>query len=288
MFNLKKRLKKYEKYLIEEEKSKETIKKYVSDIIKFMSWLNKNGGELSLTKTKIIEYKNYLQSIGNVDKTVNGKLSLLNSFFDFNNAKKFKVKLIKIQKEYFISKEKQLTYTDIKKLLETCKKLGKDRLCMIIQVISNTGIRVSELKYITVESINRGKANVRCKNKRRYVYLSQTLSDSLKHYCKRHNIKNGPIFITRNGNPILRTNVWFEIKNICVKTGIDKTKGFPHNFRHYFAVTFYNATKDIDKLATLLGHTDINTTRIYTIEDEKAHIELIEKLNIPRIIMTKE
>lgn len=288
MFNLKGRLKKYVKYLREEEKSKETIKKYVSDITKFINFLDKNGGEFSLTKSKVIEYKDYLQAIGNLDKTVNGKLSSLNAFFDFYNAKKLKVKLIKVQKDYFGSREKQLTNSDIRKLLDTCMKLGKDRLCMIIQVIANTGIRISELKYITVESLTYGKAKVKCKDKKRKVYLTPSLCNSLKIYCKKHNIKNGSIFITRNGNPVLRTNVWFEIKDLCEKAGVDKAKGFPHNFRHYFAVTFYNTTKDIDKLAALLCHTDINTTRIYTVEDEEAHIELIEKLDIPRIFMTKE
>ena len=266
-------IKLYRNYLVEEEKSEATVKKYIFDIMSFQSWLD--GAELS--KNKILEYKAYLLERYSVS-SVNSMISSLNSFFTYLGWFDFKIKTIKIQRQIFSSNEKELTKSEYEHLLNAAK--NNKRLYLLMQTICSTGIRVSELKHITVESVVRKQAEVNCKGKRRRIFLPNKLCDALKQYIKEKKIKSGPIFITKNGKPLDRSNIWSDMKKLCKDAGVDSKKVFPHNLRHLFARTYYSLQKDIVRLADILGHSSVNTTRIYTQESGEVHRLQIQKLGL--------
>ena len=251
----------FETYLIEEEKSKSTIECYLRNINAFFSWIC--GQEV--TKQTVLEYKALLTEQYK-PATVNAILSAMNSFFDFFGAPQLKVKTIKLPKEIFYSEEKELTKKEYERLLCAAKKKKNQRLYYIMQTICASGIRVSELEYITVEAVKRKYAEVKCKGKIRKVYLSNDLCTLLMRYLKTLTVMSGSIFVTRSGKPINRSNLWHEMRALCKEAGVSPQKVFPHNLRHLFARTYYTLQKDIVRLADILGHSSINTTRIYTKE----------------------
>lgn len=267
----------FKNYLINEEKSQATIEKYIRDIMAFMVWLE--GRELE--KATVIEYK---QKIVNeyAPKSVNSMLSSLNSFFVYFDRHDCIVKTLKIQKQIFASKEKELTKAEYERLLIAAEKKSNRRLYLLMQTICATGIRISELKYITVSAVQSGQALINCKGKMRVVILPKQLCKMLKAYLREKNISNGPVFVSKNGKPLDRSNVWKMLKALCESAGVPKNKVFPHNFRHLFARTFYSLQKDIVRLADILGHTSVNTTRIYTMETGEIHRNLIQKLGLLR------
>ena len=252
-------VKKYEEYLFEEEKAPSTIEKYIRDIVCFMDWL----GGLSIEKAVVMEYKNIL--IENyAPKSVNSILSSLNNFFDYSGWYDCKIKAVKIQKQIFARTEKELTKGEYERLLKVAKEKKNDRLYYLMQTICATGIRISELRFISVTAVKTGKAEINCKGKLRTVFLPKQLCKMLKEYVNRHNITEGSVFVTRTGKPIDRSNVWSDMKRLCESAGVGKDKVFPHNLRHLFARTYYSLQKDIVRLADILGHANVNTTRIYT------------------------
>lgn len=267
----------FKNYLINEEKSQATIEKYIRDIKAFMVWLE--GRELE--KATVIEYK---QKIVNeyAPKSVNSMLSSLNSFFVYFDRHDCIVKTLKIQKQIFANKEKELTKAEYERLLIAAEKKSNRRLYLLMQTICATGIRISELKYITVSAVQSGQALINCKGKMRVVILPKQLCKMLKAYLREKNISNGPVFVSKNGKPLDRSNVWKMLKALCESAGVPKNKVFPHNFRHLFARTFYSLQKDIVRLADILGHTSVNTTRIYTMETGEIHRNLIQKLGLLR------
>ena len=267
----------FKNYLINEEKSQATIEKYIRDIMAFMVWLE--GRELE--KATVIEYK---QKIVNeyAPKSVNSMLSSLNSFFVYFDRHDCIVKTLKIQKLIFANKEKELTKAEYERLLIAAEKKSNRRLYLLMQTICATGIRISELKYITVSAVQSGQALINCKGKMRVVILPKQLCKMLKAYLREKNISNGPVFVSKNGKPLDRSNVWKMLKALCESAGVPKNKVFPHNFRHLFARTFYSLQKDIVRLADILGHTSVNTTRIYTMETGEIHRNLIQKLGLLR------
>ena len=265
----------YRNYLVEEEKSEATIKKYVFDVNSFKIWLSKN----ELAKNKILEYKAYLSERYSVS-SVNSIISSLNSFFTYLGWFDFKVKTIKTQRQIFTSDEKELTKAEYERLLHSAK--SNKRLYLLIQTICSTGIRVSELRQITVEAVVRKQASINCKGKRRTVFLPNKLCSVLKQYIQERKIKSGPIFITKNGNPLDRSNIWSDMKKLCKEANVAATKVFPHNLRHLFARTYYSLQKDIVRLADILGHSNINTTRIYTKESGEMHRLQIQRLGLLR------
>lgn len=267
----------FKNYLINEEKSQATIEKYIRDIMAFMVWLE--GRELE--KATVIEYK---QKIVNeyAPKSVNSMLSSLNSFFVYFDRHDCIVKTLKIQKQIFANKEKELTKAEYERLLVAAEKKSNRRLYLLMQTICATGIRISELKYITVSAVQSGQALINCKGKMRVVILPKQLCKMLKDYLREKNISNGPVFVSKNGKPLDRSNVWKMLKALCESAGVPKNKVFPHNFRHLFARTFYSLQKDIVRLADILGHTSVNTTRIYTMETGEIHRNLIQKLGLLR------
>lgn len=259
-------------WLKEEEKSQATIHKYLRDVRCFIKYLA--GREI--TKDLTIAYKEYL-SERYAPSSANSMLAALNSFLSFLDLDCCHVKRIKIQRQIFAQEEKELSREEYRRLLNAAKGT---RLALILQTICGTGIRVSELQYITVDAVRQGKAVVNCKNKARVIFLPSPLQKSLKDYIKRSGIKTGAVFVSRNGNPLDRSNIWKEMKALCEKAKVPTGKVFPHNLRHLFARTFYSIDRDIVRLADLLGHSSINTTRIYTMETGVQHrnqLELVQK-----------
>ncbi|MBE7014935.1 MAG: integrase [Ruminococcaceae bacterium] len=271
MMITKEKLEKFKNYLYEEEKSENTILKYLRDLNFFSKWL----GEKEITKKEVLDFKKDL-----IEKyapaSVNSMLSSLNAFFEYNNWQNLKVKTLKIQKQIFSNKE--LTKVEYERLLKSAKENKK--LYCLIQTICSSGIRVSELKYITCEAVKNKEAVINLKGKMRVVILPDGLCRLLAGYIRENNIKNGPVFLTRNNKPIDRTSIWKMLKSLCKKANVPKEKVFPHNLRHLFARTFYAVKKDIVRLADILGHSSINTTRIYTMETGKIHRMQIQKLGL--------
>ena len=207
-------------------------------------------------------------------------LASINSLFVFLGWDDCKVKTIKEQKQIFCPKEKELTKAEYMRLVNTAKQRGNDRLNLILQTICCTGIRISELKFITVEAVKQGEATVSCKAKSRSVFIINDLQNKLLQYAAKHHIKSGSTFITRNGKPMNRSNIWREMKNLCKQANVNPNKVFPHNLRHLFARVFYNIEKDIAKLADILGHSSINTTRIYIISTGSEHRRRMENMRL--------
>ncbi len=268
----------FSNYLINEEKASATLEKYMRDIKAFFVWTS--GSEID--KRKVLDYKEYL--IGNfAPASVNSILSSLNSFFEFNHWHEMKVKMLKIQKQIFAQKEKELSKAEYERLLDAAKSKNNEKLYLLMQTICSSGIRVSELQYITVEAVKLRKATINCKGKMRVVILPKELCRMLTEYAKTQKITSGSIFITKTGNPLDRSTVWKMMKALCESAGVSKNKVFPHNLRHLFARTYYTLQKDIVRLADILGHSNVNTTRIYTMETGDIHRKQIQKLGLLRL-----
>lgn len=263
-------------YLLSEEKSKNTVEKYMRDIRVFMSFAD--GQEVN--KELVIAYKQKLIEDGYAVRSINSILASLNSLFSFLDWHDCKVKSLKLQREVFCSEEKELTRAEYLRLVETAKKKKNERLSLILQTICGTGIRVSELQFITVEAVKRGYAKVNCKGKSRTVFIIKPLQKKLLKYLNRHHIYNGAVFVTKTGKPMSRTNIWREMKQLCKDANVNPCKVFPHNLRHLFARTFYGIEKDIAKLADILGHSSINTTRIYIISTGEEHRQRMEQMRL--------
>ena len=236
-----------------------------------------NGAELS--KEIVISYKKYLQENYAV-RSVNSMLASLNSLFAFLGWHELKVKSIKLQQQIYCPEEKELTKAEYIRLCRAAEKKHNKRLNLILQTICGTGIRVSELKSISVEAVKRGEANVSSKAKTRSVFIVKELQKKLLRYAAEQGIKSGMIFVTRTGKPISRTNIWREMKNLCEEANVNPQKVFPHNLRHLFARVFYSIEKDIAKLADILGHSSINTTRIYIISTGTEHRMRMENMRL--------
>lgn len=260
-------------FLKEEEKSKATISKYRYDIHCFMEFLR---GE-NISKQQVIAYKDYL-SQQYKSSSANSMLVSLNRFLRFIGRQDSCVKLFRIQRQIFASEDRELSKKEYQRLLKTAQCQKNNRLSLIMQTICGTGIRISELSYITAEAVMKGKSIVNCKNKTRVIFIPASLQNLLKKYIKQYRIKTGPIFISKTGKPLNRSNIWKEMKALCERANVPSRKVFPHNLRHLFARLFYSIEKDIVKLADLLGHSSINTTRIYTMETGYEHRNRLDQV----------
>lgn len=263
-------------YLENEEKSENTIEKYIRDVRAFTVYVNGS----CVTKEMVISYKNRLLSENYAAQSINSMLASLNSLFNFLGWVDCKVKSIKLQRQIYCPEEKELTKAEYMRLVNSAKQKGNERLNLLIQAICGTGIRVSELQYITVEAVKCGKSVVSLKGKTRSVFIVRELQKKLLRYAAEQKISSGAIFITRNGKPMNRTNIWREMKSLCEQAGVNPQKVFPHNLRHLFARTFYSIEKDIAKLADILGHSSINTTRIYIITTGNEHRQRMENMRL--------
>ena len=263
--------------LIEEEKAQATIEKYIRDILAFVEWLSGRTVE----KQVVLEYKQKLIA-KYAPASVNSVLSSLNRFFAFAQWFNCKVKSIKIQKQVFAKQERELTKAEYDRLLAAALHKDNKRLYLLMQTICSTGIRVSELKFITVEAVKAQKAIINLKGKTRSVFLPDMLCKMLLRYIKEEKIKSGSVFVSKNGRPLDRCNIYHDMKKLCESANVDHSKVFPHNLRHLFARTYYSLEKDISRLADILGHSSVNTTRIYTMETGEIHRKQIQKLGLLR------
>ena len=264
-------------HLIQEEKSELTIDKYMRDVQHFLSWL----GSEPLTKSKMLDYKAKLMEQYAV-VSVNSMISSINSYLSFIHRPDCRVKTIRQQRQTFLSEEKELTRVEYERLLRAAER--KPRLCLLMQTICSTGIRVSEHRFITVEAARSGQAQVRMKGKFRVVFMEKRLCKALLKYAKEQGISHGSIFVTASGKLLNRCNIWAEMKKLCDTAKVSREKVFPHNLRHLFARLYYGIEHDIVRLADILGHSSINTTRIYTMESGRTHQKQMERLQL--LLMT--
>lgn len=267
-------IKEFEQHLIQEEKSSITIEKYIRDVQRFRKYINQQV----VTKELVIAYKKYLNDLGYAVRSVNSMLASLNSFLEWNGCTDCKVKSMKTQRQIYCAEEKELTKAEYIRLLSVAKR--QPRLHLVIQTICGTGIRVSELSYFTVEAVREGEVIVFCKNKTRTILVPGKLRKALLLYARKNGIQTGIIFQTRSGSPLNRSNIWAEMKRLCAEAQVNPSKVFPHNLRKLFARTFYKIEKDIAKLADILGHGSIETTRIYIMSTGVEHRRKIERLGL--------
>lgn len=260
---MKESVKQYMAYLKQEEKSEATRRQYKRDILRFLSF----AGTQKLTRELVLRYKEALQTEHRAS-SINVKLAALNGFFTFLGREDLRVKRLRVQKRPFIPREKELTKVEYLRLLEAAKKKKNEKLRLLLETICGTGIRVSELKYITAEAVDQGEAVIQLKGKIRVVLISGKLKKVLKQYLRKYGILSGPVFVTKNGNPLDRSNIWKMMKSLCKDASVAHQKVFPHNLRHLFARCFYKIDNDIARLADILGHSSINTTRIYVMSSD--------------------
>lgn len=268
------KIKAYITGLKEQEKSAATISKYTHDLYLLCRWMD--GKEV--TKGGLIGWKEHLTS-AYAPASVNAKLSAMNSMMDFFGWTDLKVKLLRIQKSLFSDGKKELTREEYVRLIRAAERRD-ERLSLVVQTICATGIRVSELKFITAQAVRDGKAEINSKGKRRVVFVPEKLRRMLEKYLQKQKRTAGAVFVTRMGKALDRSNIWRDMKSLCKSADVDPEKVFPHNLRHLFARTYYTLEKDLSRLADILGHSSIETTRIYTMENGDIHAKQIERLGL--------
>ena len=266
----------FERYLREEERSSGTIKKYIRDLDQLREWLDGRP----LNKTEIHSWKEKLLQEGFQPVTINSKLAAVNRFLKMQGWEDLTVKTLKVQRKMFCEENRELTKQEYERVVTTAQGLGKERLALLMETICATGIRVSELKYITVEAVNAGRTEIRLKGKIRVILLPGKLCRKLLKYAKRWKISSGSVFVSRTGKLLSRKQIWAEMKMLCDRAGVEQTKVFPHNLRHLFARCFYKISHDLTKLADVLGHSNIETTRIYLISSGEEHVRTLDRLRL--------
>ena len=262
--------------LAEEERSAGTVEKYLRDAGAFLEWLA--GAPVS--REAVTGWKAHLVRSGYRPATINSMLAALNTFLRFIGLEDCRVRALRVQRRLFQSEERELSRQEYQRLLDTARTLGRDRLALVMETICAAGIRVSEVRYITVEAAQRGRAEISLKGKIRTILLPRKLCRKLLKYAKKNKTVSGEIFLTRNGTSLSRRQIWAELKHLCKYAGVEPSKVFPHNLRHLFATIFYKACKDIVRLADVLGHSSIETTRIYLVTSGTEHIRQLERLGL--------
>lgn len=268
-------------YLVERENASATVQKYLTDIRTFFRYL---GEETMVDKQRILAYKEWLQSKYTIN-SVNSMLAALNQFLDFLELSALRVKRVKVQKSLFLQEEKELTQKEYQSLLNAAMAEGKRQLALCMETIASTGIRISELESFTVEAVKKNHIEMINKGKYRRIFLPAKLRKKLLFFAKEQGIGRGPIFVTRNGTPKSRSNIWREMKALKERAGIPESKIFPHNLRHLFARVYYAAAKDLTGLGDLLGHSSLNITRIYTSNTGKIYQKQLDLMNLVRMEM---
>ena len=262
-------------YQEEQERSAATIQKYAHILSELYAYLD---GRV-LNKIELIGWKQKLTETL-APATVNSMLTAVNGYFSYMGWPELKIRLLKIQRSLFRDEQKELTRSDYIRLVRAAEQKGNERLSLVIQTICATGIRVSELRFITAEAVCCGRAGITNKGKRRTVFLPDKLRRLLKQYLKKQKITAGAVFVTRTGKPLDRSNIWRDMKALCDSAGVDPSKVFPHNLRHLFARTYYSLERDLSRLADILGHSNVSTTRIYTAESGAVHAKQMERMGL--------
>ena len=262
-------------YQEEQERSAATIQKYAHDLTDLYIYLNGQP----LNKLVLIGWKQKLTET-HAPTTVNSMLTAVNGYLSYMGWSELRIRLLKIQKSLFLDEQKELTRSEYMRLVRVAEQKGNERLALVIQTICATGIRVSELRFITAEAVCCGRAGITNKGKRRTVFLPDKLRRLLKQYMKKQRITAGAVFVTKTGKALDRSNIWRDMKALCESAGVDSNKVFPHNLRHLFARTFYSLERDLSRLADILGHSNVSTTRIYTAESGAVHARQMERMGL--------
>ena len=273
---LKSELSAFEAHLRSEDRSSGTVGKYLRDGAEFAAWL----GCRKLTRETANRWREHLVKTGYAPATINSMLSAVNHLLKFLGQEDCKIRFLRVQRKAFREQNRELTRAEYQRLLDTAAEQGQKRLGLLMETICSTGIRVSEVQYITVEAAQQGRAEVSLKGKIRSILLPAKLCRKLLKYAKKNKTASGEIFLTRSGKPLSRKQIWREMKQLCAKAGVEPSKVFPHNLRHLFATVFYKVCRDIVKLADVLGHSSINTTRIYLMTTGAEHARQLEKLGL--------
>lgn len=266
----------YAEFLQGEEHAPATAEKYLRDIRTFAAWLDGRPA----AREAAGQWRDALLAGGLTPATVNAKLSALNGLFRFLGWQDCRVKFLKVQRRAFRDAARELSLSDYQRLLDAAQKRGQARLALLLETICATGVRVSEVRFITVEAAKRRRADICLKGKIRTILLPGKLCRKLLKYAQKQKTASGEIFLTRGGNSLSRKQIWREMKGLCAAAGVEPTKVFPHNLRHLFAVTFYRATRDIVELADVLGHSSVDTTRIYLMTTGAEHARQLERLGL--------
>ena len=266
----------FRRELARQDRAPGTIENYLRHIRAFARWL----GDRPLLPESAAQWRDALLEQGYTPGTVNSMIGPLNRFFQFLGWNECKAKQLRIQRQLFRENQKELTRGEYHRLLSTAQASGRERLALLMEAICATGIRVSEVQYLTVEAVKAGKAEISLKGKIRTILIPGKLRKKLLSYTKRKNTASGPVFRTRSGCPISRKQIWAEMKSLCKKAGVAASKVFPHNLRHLFARVFYQASRDVAKLADVLGHSSIETTRIYLISTGREHERTLNRLGL--------
>lgn len=266
----------YDCWLRQEERAPATIEKYLRSVRAFAAWLD--GG--AVTKEAVTGWKERLLEEHRSPSTVNAALSALNGLFRFLGWEGCRVRFLKVQRRLFRDPARELARSDYDRLIATARDLGRERLALLMETICATGIRVSEVRYITLEAVQRGRAEIHLKGKIRTILIPGKLARKLLKYARKEKIVSGEIFLTGNGKRLSRRQIWAEMKRLCKYAGVEQSKVFPHNLRHLFATAYYRAYKDIAKLADVLGHSSIETTRIYLLSSGAEHQRQLERLGL--------
>ena len=261
--------------LFEKERAKKTIERYQHQLRAFAQWTEGR----TVTKELTVRYKQWLMERYS-PASVNVTLAALNGFFKFMGWQECRVRPVRVQRRHYAEPSRELSREEYYRLLKIARQKGNMRLFHLLETICSTGIRVSELRFITVQAVKRGRADICNKGKYRTILLPRKLCEKLLEYCRERGIWQGSVFVTRSGRPIDRTNVWAMMKALCTQAHVDAKKVFPHNLRNLFARCFYQKQRDLEHLATLLGHSSINTTRIYTRTSGEEHLRQIERLGL--------
>ena len=264
------------KYLQSNERAPGTIEKYLRDVSAFRIWL----GNRSVTKELTAEWKERLLENNHAPVTVNSMLAAVNSFFRFAGWEDCQVKFLKLQRRLFRDAGRELSRAEYERLVETAANLSRPRLALLMEAICGTGVRVSEVRYLTVEAVQAGRADISLKGKIRTILIPNKLCRKLLKYARKQKITSGEIFLTRSGKGMSRRQIWAEMKSLCERAGVEPSKVFPHNLRHVFAAAFYKSCKDIVRLADVLGHSSVETTRIYLLTTGVEHAQMLERLGL--------
>ena len=266
----------FQVYLKNEERSTGTVEKYIRDVRQFIDWLD----DRPLTKEEVLNWKEALIHKEYQPVTINGKLAALNCFFEVQGWQELRVKSLKIQRRVFRDQEREMTKEEYERLVFTARAGGRERLALLMETICATGIRVGEVKYITAEAIAFGRVEISLKGKIRVILIPGKLRKKLMKYVRKKKITEGPVFVTRTGQPLSRKQIWAEMKSLCEQAGVEATKVFPHNLRHLFARCFYKLCRDLVKLADVLGHSNVETTRIYLVSSGEEHARTLSRLGL--------
>lgn len=266
----------YGRYLKQEERTPATLEKYLRDVRAFALWLDGRP----VTKEAVTGWKERLLAERRSPSTVNAALSALNGLFRFLGWEGCRARFVKVQRRLFRDPARELSRLDYDRLIAVARELGRERLALVMETICATGVRVSELRYLTVEAVQRGRAEISLKGKVRVILIPTKLARKLLKYAKKNKTVSGEIFLTGNGKSLSRRQIWAEMKRLCVRAGVAPSRVFPHNLRHLFATAYYRAYRDIAKLADVLGHSSIETTRIYLLTSGEEHQRQLDRLGL--------